>query len=58
VVEFKKDFRPARERLLEKGIVAGLDLGRFYPEMAGKYLFCATEVVGKEIIDTVVSEVR
>ncbi|WP_457578003.1 aminomethyl-transferring glycine dehydrogenase subunit GcvPA [Desulfomarina sp.] len=58
VVEFKNDFRPVRERLLEKGIVAGLELGRFYPGMAGQYLFCATEVTGKEIIDTVVSEVQ
>ncbi len=58
VMEFKHDFEPVRERLLKKGIVAGLELGRFYPEMAGQYLFCATEVVRKEIIDTVVNEVQ
>nr|WP_329955631.1 hypothetical protein [Desulfomarina profundi] len=57
-MEFKNDFQPVRERLLKKGIVAGLELGRYYPEMAGQYLFCATEVVRKEIIDTVVSEVQ
>ena len=57
VVDFKQDFRPAYERLFKKGIVAGLDLGRFYPSFAGKYLFCATETVAKNDIDTVVSEV-
>ncbi len=58
VVDFKEDFRPAYEGLMKKGIVAGLDLGRFYPDFAGKYLFCATETVSKEDIDAVVSEVQ
>lgn len=31
------------EALLEKGILAGLDLGRFYPGMADVILICATE---------------
>jgi glycine dehydrogenase subunit 1 len=57
VVEFSDDFQPVYSRLLEKKIVAGLDLGRFYPDLAGKYLFCATETVAKEVIDIVVSEV-
>lgn len=58
VVDFKKDFRPAYNRLIKKGIVAGLDLGRFYPALAGKYLFAATETVSKEDLDAVVSEVQ
>lgn len=58
VVEFDKDFYPTYSRLLEKKIVAGLELGRFYPDLAGKYLFCATETVTKDIIDTVVGEVK
>ncbi len=58
VVDFKKDFRPAYDRLMKKGIVAGMDLGRFYPALSGKYLFCATETVSKEDIDVVVSEVQ
>ncbi len=57
VVDFKHDFLPAYERLQEKGIIAGLDLGRFYPSFAGKYLFCATETAAKEDIDAVVKEV-
>jgi glycine dehydrogenase subunit 1 len=58
VVEFKEDFRPARERLLAKKIVAGLELGRYYPAHAGRYLFCVTETVGKEVMDAVAGEVR
>jgi glycine dehydrogenase subunit 1 len=58
VVEFATDFRPAYERLLAKNIVAGLELGGLYPEMAGRYLFCVTETTGKQILDTIATEVR
>jgi glycine dehydrogenase subunit 1 len=58
VVEFTADFQPIYNRLLEKKVVAGLELGRFYPELAGKYLFCVTETVAKDVIDTVVREVK
>ena len=57
VVEFKADFRPIYTRLLEKRIVAGLELGRYYPELAGKYLFCVTETVARDVIDAVAGEV-
>ncbi len=58
VVEFAEDFRPSYDALLGKGIVAGLELGKYYPEMCGKYLFCVTEAVSKEDMDTVVREVK
>ena len=58
VVEFKEDFRPAYERLLAKKIVAGLELGRFYPEHAGRWLFCVTETASRELMDTVAGEVK
>ncbi len=58
VVEFKEDFRPARERLLARKIVAGLDLARYYPAHAGRYLFCVTETAGKEVMDAVAGEVK
>jgi glycine dehydrogenase subunit 1 len=58
VVEFEEDFQPIYKRLLEKKIVAGLDLGRYYPKLGGKYLFCVTETAGKDVIDTVVGEVK
>jgi glycine dehydrogenase subunit 1 len=58
VVEFGADFQPIYTKLLEKKIVAGLELGRFYPELAGKYLFCVTETVTKDVMDAVVGEVK
>ncbi|MGB3209808.1 MAG: aminomethyl-transferring glycine dehydrogenase subunit GcvPA [Desulforhopalus sp.] len=58
VVEFGSDFQPVYDRLLEKKIVAGLELGRYYPEFAGKYLFCVTETVSRDVIDAVVGEVK
>ncbi len=58
VVEFGADFQPIYKRLLAKKIVAGLELGRFYPELAGKYLFCATETVSKDVMDAVAGEVK
>jgi glycine dehydrogenase subunit 1 len=58
VVEFAGDFQPARQRLLAKRIVAGLELGKYYPEHAGRYLFCVTETAGREILDAVAAEVE
>ena len=58
VVEFENDFKPVFDTLAEKGIVAGLELGQYYPELAGKYLFCVTETISKDVIDAVVAEVK
>lgn len=58
VVEFGNDFKPAQKRLMAKGIVAGLDLERFYPDFKNRYLFCVTETASKEVLDTVISEVK
>jgi len=41
------------KRLLEKKIVGGLDLKRFYPEMDGCMLLCATEMSRREKMDAV-----
>lgn len=58
VLEFKNDFKPVFDSLVEKGIVAGLELGKYYPELAGKYLFCVTETISKEVIDAIAAEVK
>ncbi len=58
VVAFDTDFEPQRERLLEKGIVAGLPLASYYPDLGNAYLFCATETVSKQLIDELLEEVR
>lgn len=39
------------ERLLENKIVGGIDLGRWYPELKGATLWCATEVNTRAQID-------
>jgi glycine dehydrogenase subunit 1 len=39
--------------LAEKKIIGGLALGRFYPELKGSMLLCATEMNKREDMDTV-----
>jgi glycine dehydrogenase subunit 1 len=58
VVEFSDDFNLVQKTLMEKGIVAGLNLGRFYTGFGNRYLFCVTETVPKEVLDIVISEVK
>ncbi|MGI9537779.1 MAG: aminomethyl-transferring glycine dehydrogenase subunit GcvPA [Desulfocapsaceae bacterium] len=57
-VAFEKDFTPVRERLLDKGIAAGLPLEPYYPDLGNAFLFCATETVSKALIDELLEEVR
>ena len=40
------------EALLEKKIIGGLPLGRFYPELSGATLLCATEMTKRADMDT------
>jgi glycine dehydrogenase subunit 1 len=56
VVEFPSGFEQTYQRLIEKGIVAGLPLAPYYPELAGHYLVCVTEVRTKAEIDEFVKE--
>jgi len=39
------------DRALERKIIGGLDLGRFYPELAGTLLACATETAKRDEIE-------
>ena len=57
VVDFGHDFEAKYERLLSKKMVAGLPLKKFYPELAGHYLLCATEVMEKNDMDNLVKEI-
>jgi len=41
--------------LLEKKIIGGLPLGRFYPELSGAMLVCATEMARREQMDALAS---
>ena len=54
----KAGFEKTYERLLEKKIVAGLPLVRFYPDLTDHYLFCVTETISKEDMDTLAIEVE
>ncbi len=58
VLTFADDFKPVRQRLLDKGIIAGLELSRFYKEYEKAYLFCVTETVARTVLDEVIEEVR
>ncbi len=41
----------ANEELLERKIIGGLPLGRFYPELADSMLVCATEMTSRSSMD-------
>ncbi|MBI5572276.1 MAG: aminomethyl-transferring glycine dehydrogenase subunit GcvPA [Desulfomonile tiedjei] len=58
VVEVPAGFDAAYERLLEKRIVAGLPLGRSYPELAGCYLLGVTETRTRADMDDLVRELK
>ena len=45
--------RQINDALLEKKIIGGLPLGRYYPELENAMLFCATEMSRREQMDTV-----
>ena len=40
------------QRLMDEKIVGGLDLSRWYPELGNATLWCATEMITREQIDT------
>jgi glycine dehydrogenase subunit 1 len=40
------------QRLMDKMIVGGIELSRWYPELGNATLWCATELVTREQIDT------
>lgn len=58
VLTFADDFGAVRNRLLKRGIIAGMELGNFYKEYKGAYLFCVTETTSKAVLDEVIKEVR
>ncbi len=56
VLELPKDAVEVRNRLLEKKILAGLPLERYYPELARCLLVCCTEMRTKDQIDRYAAE--
>jgi len=57
VVEFPSGFESVHERLLKEGVVAGLPLASYYPELANHYLLCVTEARTKADMDALVKEI-
>ncbi len=57
VVDFGKDFEKTHLRLAADNVIAGLPLERYYPELAGHYLLCVTEMLTKDDIDRLVAAV-
>lgn len=57
VIKLPVPFKQCNEALFEKGIIGGLDLGRFYPELTDHMLVAVTELRTKEEIDTFAAEV-
>jgi len=57
VVATGEDPHKINNRLLEKRIIGGFPLARFYPELGNAALWCCTELNSKEEIDTAVQAV-
>jgi glycine dehydrogenase subunit 1 len=51
VVKTQESLETINQRLLNAGIIGGLDLGKFYPELNNHMLVCVTEVRTKAEID-------
>jgi glycine dehydrogenase subunit 1 len=55
VVECPRPGAEMRERLLERGIIGGAELGRDYPELADCLLLCCTELTTTDQIERLVA---
>ncbi|MFQ5776643.1 MAG: aminomethyl-transferring glycine dehydrogenase subunit GcvPA [Terriglobia bacterium] len=55
VIEVEGDLSRIRSRLLEKRIIAGVELSRWYPNRSHALLLCATEVAKKAELDRFVT---
>lgn len=57
-IEIEKAPDAVLKTLLKKGVIAGLPLKRFYPELSKHILLCATEMNTKEQIDELAEGLR
>ncbi len=57
VVQTKEDSYEINSRLLEKKVIGGFPLRKFYPELGNAALWCCTEMNSKEQIDAAVQAV-
>ena len=54
VIKTDKPAEEINEKILNAGIIGGLPLGKFYPELNDSILFCVTEMLQKSDIDKLV----
>ena len=58
VLRLKDDPDQALKKLADRGIIGGLPLKRFYPEMKNEILVCVTEKLGRKDIDRLVQALK
>jgi glycine dehydrogenase subunit 1 len=58
VVRFPYPFESKRGELMQKGMVAGVALQPYYPQLEEHYLFCVTETKTREQIDQLLRELE
>jgi glycine dehydrogenase subunit 1 len=58
VVQSKEDPHVITDRLLQKKMIGGFNLGKFYPELGNAALWCCTEVNTRQQIDAAVEAVQ
>ncbi len=58
VIKTDKNIDEINKRLIDSGIIGGLSLGRFYPELDGSILLCVTEKTEIEDIDKLAEVLR
>jgi glycine cleavage system P protein (glycine dehydrogenase) subunit 1 len=58
VVECPENFGDTYGRLLEKGIVAGISISPYFPELSNHYLMCVTETKSREDMEALVKEMQ
>ena len=57
LIQCKSDPNEINKKLIDKQIIGGLPVERFYPELKNCALFCVTEMRTKEEIDTLISTI-
>jgi glycine dehydrogenase subunit 1 len=58
VIQGGEDPAALRDRLLQKQIIGGLPIAKYYPELKNASLWCATEMVSRTTIDAAAAEVK
>ncbi len=58
VIQLPKSIEQANQLLLQKGIIGGLALERFFPELKNQMLLCVTETKSKDDLDQLIQALK